>query len=155
MQMEQGLQPDLSPKNLQNDKNAPLHRYWRLTRRIGYGRDGACQTPSYWSTRNRSFGTRHPAFTKGSALPVLTAPALKKLPVARNRVCCQVGRLSIDRFLLLQYEGKRQMPSRECAILNATWAQAATKLFNVSHRKRTGSTLWYLRNPFLPQGDSP
>ena len=76
------------------------------------GRDGACQTPSYWSTRNRSFGMHHPAFTKGSALPVLMAQALKKLPVERHRVCCPVGHLSIDRFLVLQYEGKRQMPNR-------------------------------------------
>ena len=78
------------------------------------GRDGACQTPSYWSTRNRSFGIRHPAFTKGSALPVLTAIMLTKLPVAHCCFCCPVGRLSIDRFLVPQYEGKRQMPSRAC-----------------------------------------
>ena len=76
------------------------------------GRDGACQTPSYWSTRNRSSGTRHPAFTKGSTLSVLPCRPLTKLPVARYCFCCPVGRLSIDRFLVLQYEGKRQMPSR-------------------------------------------
>ena len=70
--------------------------------------------PSYWSTRNRSFGMRHPAFTKGSALPVLMAQALKKLSVARYFSRGPVGRLSIDRFLVLQYEGKRQMPSLAC-----------------------------------------
>ena len=78
------------------------------------GRDGACQTPSYWSIRNRSFGMHHPAFTKGSALSVLTAIRLAKLPVGRYFCRCPVGHLAIDRFLVLQYEGKRQMPSRAC-----------------------------------------
>ena len=80
----------------------------------GRGRDGACQTPSYWSTRNGSFGTGHPAFTNGSALPVLTLIGLTKLPVACCRFCGPVGRLSIDRFLVFQYVGKRQMPNRAC-----------------------------------------
>ena len=65
---------------------------------VGRGRDGACQTPSYWSTRNRSFGTRHPAFTKGSVLRVLNAIGLAKLPAALYFCRCPIGRLSIDRF---------------------------------------------------------
>ena len=90
------------------------------------GRDGACQTPSNWSTRNRSFGMRHPAFTKGSALPVLTAQVWTKLPAVRHRVSCQVGRLSIDRVLVLQHEGKRQMPSRACFAKSVSAAPTPT-----------------------------
>jgi hypothetical protein len=79
---------------------------------LGRRRYGVCQTPSYWGTRNRSFGIRHIARTQRSALPVLNTQSSAKLPVARHDNWYTVGCLLTDRFLVPQYEGGRQTPSR-------------------------------------------
>jgi hypothetical protein len=63
-------------------------------RLLGRRQDGVCQTPSYWGTRNRAFGTRHPARTYGSARPVLTTKHVTKLAVLATRFAVKLPTLA-------------------------------------------------------------
>jgi hypothetical protein len=73
---------------------------------LGRWRYGVCQTPTYWSYQNRSFGIRHIARTEGSGLLVLNTQSSAKLPVARHDNWYAVGCLLTDRFLVPQLRGR-------------------------------------------------